>query len=114
MKHVEKGETEILLANVKGKFYALSDRCGHMSARLSMGELHGNIIVCPLHSSRFDVTDGKTISRPIQESVQGIEKCPEETQKSMQSVAELVTIAKTYDLPILQVKVEGKNILIDI
>ena len=114
MKHVEIGENEILIANINGKFYATSDRCGHMSARLSMGKLHGNAVTCPLHSSNFDVTTGKIISGPIQESVQGMEKCPGKTQKSMQNIAEIVELAKTYELPILQAKIEDKNILIDI
>lgn len=48
-KHVEVHEVEILLANVDGKFYAVSDRCGHQNAPLSKGELEGKIITCPLH-----------------------------------------------------------------
>ena len=37
MKHIEVNGKEILIANVKGKFYAVSDRCGHENARLSTG-----------------------------------------------------------------------------
>ncbi len=37
MKHVEAGGKEILVANVNGKYYAVSDRCGHQSSGLSMG-----------------------------------------------------------------------------
>ena len=39
MKHVEINGKEILIANIDGKFYALNDRCGHMNALLSMGNL---------------------------------------------------------------------------
>jgi nitrite reductase/ring-hydroxylating ferredoxin subunit len=38
-KHVEIDGKEIMIANVNGKFYALDDRCGHMNALLSMGNL---------------------------------------------------------------------------
>ena len=114
MKHVEVGENEILIAKVDGKFYATSDRCGHMSARLSMGELRGTAIVCPLHGSRFDVTTGEKILGPIPESAPGLKECPEETQKSMQSIAELVELAKTHDLPTFRVKVEDERILVDV
>jgi nitrite reductase/ring-hydroxylating ferredoxin subunit len=45
MKHVEvDGKEEVLIANVGGKFYAISDRCGHMNALLSMGNLTGNTV----------------------------------------------------------------------
>ncbi|MFL6380289.1 MAG: Rieske (2Fe-2S) protein, partial [Nitrososphaeraceae archaeon] len=37
MKHVEVDGKEVLIANIGGKFYAISDRCGHMNALLSMG-----------------------------------------------------------------------------
>ena len=42
MKHVEVDGKEVLIAKVGGKFYAISDRCGHMNALLSMGNLTGN------------------------------------------------------------------------
>ena len=38
MKHIELEGKEVLLANIDGKFYAMSDRCGHMNALLSMGK----------------------------------------------------------------------------
>ena len=41
MKHVEVYGKEALIANVGGKYYAISDRCGHMNALLSMGKLTG-------------------------------------------------------------------------
>jgi nitrite reductase/ring-hydroxylating ferredoxin subunit len=33
MKHFEVNNKEMMLANLDGKFYALSDRCGHTNAR---------------------------------------------------------------------------------
>jgi len=39
MKHFEVDGKEVLIANVGGKCYAISDRCGHMNALLSMGNL---------------------------------------------------------------------------
>jgi len=34
MKQVEIGQTELLIANIKGTFYAIGNRCGHENARL--------------------------------------------------------------------------------
>ena len=64
MKHVEVNDREIAIANVNGKFYAIDDRCGHASARLSSGGLRGNIVTCPLHGAQFDVTSGKNSQKP--------------------------------------------------
>jgi nitrite reductase/ring-hydroxylating ferredoxin subunit len=48
MKHVEVKGKEILIANIDGKFYALNNRCAHMNALLSMGNLaNDNIVTCP-------------------------------------------------------------------
>ena len=44
MKHFEVYEKEVLIANVGGKFFAMTDRCGHMNALLSMGNLKGNTV----------------------------------------------------------------------
>ena len=64
MKHVEVEGTEILIANVKGKFYAVCDRCPHLNAMLSMGTLVDSIVTCPRHFSSFDVTTGKLSAGP--------------------------------------------------
>ncbi len=50
--------TELLLARVGDSYFAADDKCPHMGARLSKGELDGNIVVCPRHGSRFDLRDG--------------------------------------------------------
>lgn len=55
----------ILLANVEGRFYALSDVCGHLRAPLSRGRLDGHSVECPLHFARFDVRTGALIDGPV-------------------------------------------------
>ena len=62
MMHVEVDGNEILIANVGGKFYAVSDRCPHLHARLSEGTLNNAIVTCPRHLSTFDVRTGKVLS----------------------------------------------------
>jgi nitrite reductase/ring-hydroxylating ferredoxin subunit len=61
MKHVELNGKEIMIANLDGKFYALNDRCGHMNALLSMGNVKDNTVTCPFHGARFDVTSGRKL-----------------------------------------------------
>ena len=52
MKHVDIGGKEIVVVNIDGQFYAIDERCGHMNAPLSMGQIRVNtekkIISCPV------------------------------------------------------------------
>jgi len=63
-KMVKIKEKEILLANIEGKTYAISNKCSHAGGNLSKGTLIGTIITCPRHGSKFDITTGKSISGP--------------------------------------------------
>lgn len=59
----------LLLVNVEGTFYALSDVCGHQRAPLSRGTLEGHVVECPLHFARYDVRTGTLLSGPVAEAV---------------------------------------------
>ncbi len=65
MKFVAVDRERVVLANVKGAFYALRDACGHRNAPLSRGKLEGCVIECPLHFAQFDIRTGKLIDGPI-------------------------------------------------
>ncbi len=64
MKVVKIKEEEILIINVDNKFYAIANHCPHKLGDFSNGVIEGNIISCPVHGSRFDVTSGKNIQGP--------------------------------------------------
>ena len=57
-------ETWVLVANVQGLFYAVSDTCTHEDASLSLGALVGDYVSCPLHGSRFCLRNGQAIDEP--------------------------------------------------
>jgi nitrite reductase/ring-hydroxylating ferredoxin subunit len=65
MTWVAVDRDRVLLANVEGAYYALSDVCGHLRAPLSRGRLDGYIVECPLHFACFDVRTGALISGPV-------------------------------------------------
>ena len=48
----------VALFNVNGKIYAIADTCPHAGGSLGMGKLNGNIVACPKHGMKFDVTNG--------------------------------------------------------
>lgn len=64
MKMIKLEEKEILIANVNGKYYAIGNICTHAGGDLSKGILDGNVVTCPRHGSKFDVTTGKVVSGP--------------------------------------------------
>jgi nitrite reductase/ring-hydroxylating ferredoxin subunit len=112
MKHAEINGKEIVIANLDGKFYAFADRCGHMNARLSRGNINQNVVTCPFHAAKFDVTTGKKIGEPVLEIPPGMEPLPPKWQKYMEIVGKEMSYIKTYDQETYEVKVEGNSIKI--
>lgn len=64
IKDVNVGGTEVALANVGGRFFAISNTCLHRGGPLGQGALEGNIVTCPWHGWQFDVTTGKVAQSP--------------------------------------------------
>ena len=69
VKTVDVGDRQIALCNVGGTYYAIDDACPHRGGSLGGGTLEGNVVQCPLHMSRFDVTTGEAVGRPASEPV---------------------------------------------
>lgn len=64
MKSFTVSGKDILIANYKGKYYAIANRCSHMNGDLSKGKLEGKIVTCPRHGSQFDITTGISLRGP--------------------------------------------------
>ena len=112
MKHVEVDGKEVLIANIGDKFYAVSDRCGHMNALLSTGNLTGNTVTCPFHGAKYDVTTGKKLSEPILTPSQDMEPLPQTWQKYLEHIGQLMAHIKTYDQTTYETRVDGDSIKI--
>jgi len=91
VKGVELDGQSILLANLGGKYYAVKGKCPHMGGDLSKGKLDGNILTCPRHGSKYDLTTGKNMGGP--------------------KIGLLKLAGK--DLPAYKVKLEGGAMLVD-
>ena len=83
MRLVEFNDERVLLVNLDGNFYAVSEMCPHAGGLLSEGDLEGESVGCPLHGSLFSVKTGMVETPPADE-----------------------------DLTVYQVKIEGGDILI--
>jgi nitrite reductase/ring-hydroxylating ferredoxin subunit/uncharacterized membrane protein len=75
--------TDIVLLKQNGEIYALGDKCSHLAGPLSEGEVKEGTIQCPWHGSRFCLKDGSVVDGPA-----------------------------TNPQPILDVKVEGGQVLV--
>jgi 3-phenylpropionate/trans-cinnamate dioxygenase ferredoxin subunit len=64
MRRVTRGDLDLLLAHTPDGIVATDDRCPHMSAPLSIGELDGCVVACPLHEGRFDLRSGDPVRMP--------------------------------------------------
>jgi len=112
MKHVELDGKEIVVSNINGKFYAMDERCGHMNARLSNGNINQNIVTCPFHAAKFDISTGKKVGEPVLEIPPDMEPLPPKWQKYMENVGKEMSYIKTYNQNTYEVTIEGDVIKI--
>ena len=99
MKEVTVRGSEILLARVDGRYYAVDNRCTHMGGKLSGGKLEGTVVTCPRHGSQFDLRNGQVV-RWLRGS--GLVSTLGKALKSPKSLA------------VYNVKIEGDQILVEI
>ncbi len=59
MKLVDVDGEEVVIANVDGVYFAFSNTCTHEGGPLVEGELDGDIVTCPWHSTPFNVKTGE-------------------------------------------------------
>ena len=64
LRRVTFDDLDVLLAHTPAGLVATDDRCPHMSAPLSIGELDGCVVGCPLHEGRFDLCTGEVVQMP--------------------------------------------------
>lgn len=99
MKEVVIEGREILLARVGDSYYAASNRCPHMGAKLSDGSLEGTVVTCPRHGSQFDLSDGNVVRWARMPAL-------------ISAVSKM--IKRPRPLTTYAVKVEGESILLEI
>jgi RimJ/RimL family protein N-acetyltransferase/nitrite reductase/ring-hydroxylating ferredoxin subunit len=64
MRRVTLADLDLLVAWTQDGILVTDDRCPHMAAPLSIGELAGCVVSCPLHEGRFDLHSGDTVQMP--------------------------------------------------
>jgi nitrite reductase/ring-hydroxylating ferredoxin subunit len=56
----------VLVVHINGEFHALQGTCSHEYFELDRGFLTAGTLTCPLHLSRFDLTDGESLDPPAE------------------------------------------------
>ena len=92
MVKVSIADQEILVANLDGTYYAISNKCTHLGGSLAKGDLEGSTVTCPRHGAQFDLKTGGA----VRNAKIAILKMP------------------VKDLDSYQVKVEGGKILVGV
>ena len=64
---VELDDTQVVVFNLGGQYYAIEDVCTHDGGRLTGGTVEGDQIVCPRHGARFCIRTGTALSAPAYE-----------------------------------------------
>ena len=64
MRRVTLAGMDLLVAWTTDGIVVTDDRCPHMAAPLSIGNLDGCVVACPLHEGRFDLSSGETVRMP--------------------------------------------------
>ncbi|MBI1367899.1 MAG: Rieske 2Fe-2S domain-containing protein [Planctomycetes bacterium] len=64
MERIEIDGQAVMVTNVDGDIYAVSDTCTHAQISLSSGSLHGRQVMCPWHGAMFDLKTGRPTCGP--------------------------------------------------
>ena len=64
MKKILVDENEVVVINIDGNYFAISDTCSHAGGSLSEGKLDGYTITCDWHGAQFECRNGKLIKFP--------------------------------------------------
>ncbi|MBG7609718.1 MAG: non-heme iron oxygenase ferredoxin subunit [Anaerolineae bacterium] len=64
---VDVDDTQIVVFNLGGQYFAIEDVCTHDGGKLTGGCVEGDQIVCPRHGARFCIRTGAALSAPAYE-----------------------------------------------
>ena len=64
MRRFDVSGRPVALYRVGAACFATAAICTHEYAQLTLGELEGRRVTCPLHGARFDVVTGRVVTPP--------------------------------------------------
>jgi nitrite reductase/ring-hydroxylating ferredoxin subunit len=111
MKGFDVGGTKVLLTHGASGIRAFEDRCGHMSAPLSIGTFKSGVIKCALHSAVFDAETGAVRGQP-QMHMGGADKLPPEMVEAMMKMGQIMAQIRCESIRPFPVAVESGAVMV--
>ena len=68
-RQVQVSGRALAIYNLDGIMHAIDGTCTHRGGPLGEGALVGNVVTCPWHGARFDVTTGAVLGPPAPQGV---------------------------------------------
>jgi len=68
-RQVQVSGRALAIYNLDGIVPAIDGTCTHRGGPLGEGALAGNVVTCPWHGARFDVTTGAVLGPPAPQGV---------------------------------------------
>lgn len=106
---IEVGGTKVVLVHGASGIRAFEDRCGHMSAPISVGAFKSGVIKCALHSAVFDAETGAVRGQP-QMHTGGREKLPPEMAQAFAEMGKIMAQIRCEYLRPFPVAVESGRV----
>jgi nitrite reductase/ring-hydroxylating ferredoxin subunit len=111
MKGVEVDGTKVLLVRGIHGIRAFEDRCGHMSAPLSIGLYKSGVVKCALHSAVFDAETGAVRGQP-QMHMGGMDNLPPEMAEAMSKAGAIMSQIRCEAIRPYPVAVENGQVMV--
>jgi len=111
MKGVDIEGTKILLTHGASGIRAFEDRCGHMSAPMSIGTFKSGVIKCALHAAVFDAETGAVRGQP-QMHMGGNAQLPPEMVEAMMKMGQIMAQIRCEPLRPFPVAVESSAVMV--
>lgn len=109
MKGFDVAGTKVLLVHGASGIRAFEDRCGHMSAPLSLGTFKSGVIKCALHSAVFDAETGAVRGQP-QMHAPDASKLPPDFLQAMAQMGQIMAQIRCENIRPFPVAVESGSV----
>jgi nitrite reductase/ring-hydroxylating ferredoxin subunit len=110
MKGIEVEGTKVLLVHGATGVRAFEDRCGHMSAPMSIGTFKSGVLKCALHSAVFDAETGAVKGQPQMHS--GGAQLPPELMEAMAKMGQIMAQIRCEPLRPYPTAVENGQVMV--
>ncbi|MGB6501051.1 MAG: Rieske 2Fe-2S domain-containing protein [Thermoplasmata archaeon] len=108
MKGFDVAGAKVVLVHGTSGIRAFEDRCGHMSAPISIGSYKSGVIKCELHAAAFDAETGSVRGQPQMHMPAA--QLPPEMLEAMAKMGQIMSQIRCEPLRPYPVAVEGGQV----